>query len=240
MYLSTVEHPVFLSPHIDDVAFSVGATLLDGRFSSATVINVFSLSRSAYDDDDVDRVSVARRQEDDRFFQNVQIPVKRLFLDRVDAPLRLMISDDDVCAVAPSDKDADEVCFICSLLERLRPEHTLLIAPLALGQHVDHVVVHRAACVASCDGWRVAFYEDLPYAFDLSLDEIRKIADETSAKICRPLQPHLMLWGIRGTAKLEAICAYESQIGPTTLSRIREHARRFGTAAERLWMKAEA
>jgi len=41
---------------------------------------------------------------------------------------------------------------------------TTLYAPLTVGGHVDHQVVHRAARVLRAHGWRVVFFEDYPYA----------------------------------------------------------------------------
>jgi LmbE family N-acetylglucosaminyl deacetylase len=42
--------------------------------------------------------------------------------------------------------------------------HQVLCAPLGLGHHVDHQLVHAAARRLLARGHRVAFYEDFPYA----------------------------------------------------------------------------
>jgi hypothetical protein len=233
-----IEHAnraVLLSPHIDDVPFSLGAALMDGRFPCATIVNIFSVSRSSFDDDDVGRVTSARRIEDQRFFQNISHPIERLYLNRLDAPLRLAITDDDVCAVSPSASDEGEVNSIRRLLDAIRPGRALLIAPLALGGHVDHVVVHRAACAAALDGWRVAFYEDAPYAFDLRLENIQRVADEASAQLGCRFEPCILPCEHAGCSKEEAIGVYKSQLGPTTVFRVLGHSRRLGGVAERIW-----
>ena len=231
---------LLLSPHIDDVPFSLGAALLDRRFSAAEVVNVFSISRSANNDDDVERVTTARRNEDEQFFRTIRSSVTRHYLDRLDAPLRLSITDDDVYRVTPSMRASAEVTYIRSALDVIRPERTaLLVAPLALGTHVDHVVTHHAACDAARDGWQVAFYEDLPYASDVTLQGIQDAAEKTAAEVGVHLAPLVLHWSGAGSSKLKAIACYASQMGPTTLSRVHEHATRLGFA-ERLWCDARA
>jgi LmbE family N-acetylglucosaminyl deacetylase len=51
---------------------------------------------------------------------------------------------------------------IGQLIRRLRPEQ--ILAPLAVGNHVDHRLVRDAALMA-VDRSRLLFYEDRPYAF---------------------------------------------------------------------------
>jgi len=233
---ATSNNAVLLSPHIDDVALSLGGALLDGRFPSATVVNVFSTSRSAYDDNDVERVTATRRREDRSFFQKMQWPMRSIYLDRLDAPLRLEISDDEVCSVSSPASDAHEVVHILKAIEPLRAPHALLIAPLGLGRHVDHVLVHRAACDSTTMGWRLAFYEDAPYANDLTFEEIQLTANAASKELGGSLSPLLLPFDQAGLDKVAAITVYRSQLGPTSVARVHSHSMRFGDPAERLWI----
>ena len=227
---------ILLSPHIDDVPLSVGGCLLDGRFPFATVLNVFSISRSAYNDDDAERVTAARRLEDDRFFQLMGLPVERHYLDRLDAPIRLGITDEDVCATPLSLKDSEEIACIRKALDAIRSSDSLLVAPLGLGKHIDHLVVRRTAIAAARDGWSVAFYEDCPYAADLSFEAIQSVVDESSAELGRHLKPQIFPFGPAGHSKEGAIKVYQSQLGPTTVARVLVHSMRLGDGAERLWL----
>jgi LmbE family N-acetylglucosaminyl deacetylase len=45
-----------------------------------------------------------------------------------------------------------------------REPHLTVYAPLAAGRHVDHQIVHQAARQLLDQGYRLAFYEDYPYA----------------------------------------------------------------------------
>lgn len=227
---------VLLSPHIDDVPFALGAAMLDGHFGDSTVVNVFSVSRSSYADDSLQAVSAARRGEDDAFFSRVPSRIERVYLECLDAPVRLGITDDDVCATEPPASDSAERDIVATLAA-LRPARTLVLAPLGLGRHVDHMIVCRAACHAAADGWQVAFYEDLPYAAELSFPEILRSVNELSARIGSPLAPKILEFGELGCSKCQALADYRSQLGPTSLARIQSHAVRLGHA-ERVWIEA--
>src|SRR5690242_1996754 len=79
---------VYLSPHQDDICFSLGA--LTRRVSGGILINIFSLS--SYTDEslhlplDVHLVSKLRDREDDEFVH--QCGLAKQNLDQLDSPLR--------------------------------------------------------------------------------------------------------------------------------------------------------
>lgn len=228
---------LLLSPHIDDVAFSLGGALLDGRFTAATVMNVFTLSASSEDGDgDWRQVTAVRKREDHAFFTALSTPVAFLDLDRLDVPLRLGIPDEAVFCAHPSEPAEEEI--LASALGQVRADH--LIAPLGLGGHVDHRLVHRVARDAARGGaWSVAFYEDLPYAGALTEAAIEDVLCELSAGIGRGLRPQHLACGGAGNHKLERVAAaYRSQLGPSTLELIERHGRARAAASplgERLW-----
>ena len=143
---------VVLSPHIDDAAFSVGSMILEQRFLSVTVINVFTVSRCTVDDWEMDaeNVSSLRKAEDDRFFQPLCLGASRRYLGRLDAPLRLKIPDTQVCRMpAPAWGDIEVEQVRCSAMNLVTPD-ALLVAPLGLGGHIDHMVVRMAAGKMLC------------------------------------------------------------------------------------------
>jgi LmbE family N-acetylglucosaminyl deacetylase len=55
---------------------------------------------------------------------------------------------------------------IRGLLEEESPgqAETVLVAPLAVGNHVDHQLLHAAARALEAAGWTVLWYEDYPYS----------------------------------------------------------------------------
>lgn len=126
-----------------------------------------------------------------------------------------------------------------ALAERLRglPRCGRLLAPLTVGNHVDHQIVHRAA--ATLPQERVAYYEDFPYAAVPGAREKALGADPDAwREEVIPLTPEAL------QAKIDAIAAYKSQISTlfSTLKNLNEttHAFTAMTGGERLWWRADS
>jgi LmbE family N-acetylglucosaminyl deacetylase len=111
-----------------------------------------------------------------------------------------------------------------------------VLAPLAVGGHVDHQILRRAA--ADAFGSRLGFYEDFPYsrkqaAIEAVLDDPEAWRSEVT-----PLDRE------DKRAKLEAIAAYRSQIrplfGPRWRMRVQvaRNLRRHG--GERIWRRSQS
>lgn len=149
---------LYLSPHADDVAFSAaGQVARDVAAGAAvTLLTLFDAPDEAAFSD-----AAARHAEDDAFARAFGVTLVRgPFADaivrrpRYRAPRRLfapLAADeaplvDDVRALLQAHVDAG-----CRTL----------VAPLGVGSHVDHQIVHVAArAVVGC---QLRFYEDTPY-----------------------------------------------------------------------------
>lgn len=117
------------------------------------------------------------------------------------------------------------------------PAYGRLLAPLTVGHHVDHQIVHRAA--AALPQERIAYYEDYPYA----------AVPGALEKVVRPDDPGWRPESIALTeealrAKIAAIAAYESQVSTFFQSpaELEEMVRRFAAdrGGERIWRRLEA
>lgn len=230
---------VFLSPHDDDMAFSLGGALLDGRFGAGRLVTVFSVSNCTIDDrdDDVTEVTELRKAESKEFFGALEVDLDVLYLDRLDAPLRLGIQDDCVFDAVFPRSDEKEVEYLLAALEPMRQEEGLLFAPLGLGGHVDHVLVHKATCTLARDGWATAFYEDLPYAARIKPADIERIVKNTQSKIGGPLRVLNIESCSDATRKGRAIGVYRSQIDQPMIDEIINYGEQLGSGAiaERVW-----
>lgn len=123
---------------------------------------------------------------------------------------------------------------------------SLVLAPLAVGGHRDHVLVRRAVQAwAASDPRRLArlrFYEDYPYAEDEAAVARTVLGVLGAGAICFPwtLEPQDL------GAKIEATAAYRSQISSfwadeaAMAQALRGFAARSGArpGAERLWSAA--
>lgn len=84
----------------------------------------------------------------------------------------------------------------------------MLYAPLGVGHHVDHQVVHAAARRLQSLGQRVAFYEDYPYA------ERDGAANLTLAEVGADtwIEELVEVSALDVSAKVCALCHYQTQM----------------------------
>ncbi len=156
-----------LSPHRDDAAFSLCMALRKWTAMrlKLTVINFFTVSAYGPGSSGKDPLTVSsvRRREDRRVISIIGPLIRVREAGLLDAPLRLGIEAAAVCrAETRSLLRSEDIRAIACFIQRWA-RSGLLIAPLSLGDHVDHIAVHEAALV-SADSRRLAYFEDLPYA----------------------------------------------------------------------------
>jgi LmbE family N-acetylglucosaminyl deacetylase len=121
----------------------------------------------------------------------------------------------------------------------------VIYAPLAVGRHVDHQIVHAAARQLVSRGCRVAFYEDYPYAGQPSASEA--VLAAASASDWRLEVIHLDPADV--TAWVKAVDYYRSQLGTLFRGTEAMPSQVWGFAAsrspeaglsERIWWPPEA
>lgn len=216
---------LFVSPHLDDVAFSCGATLAALAAASWRCVLATVFTRSVADArgfalrcqtdkglaPEIDYMAL-RREEDAAFARRIG-PIETRWLDLPEAPHRGYESPAALFA-APLASDA----IVPRVAERLRglahelaPE--LVFLPQALGEHVDHVLLVRAA-VGLAPPEAIVWYRDAPYAIRHPRAEppCRAALDASGEPPAR-----LVEWAVDVDAhlatKLEACAAYGSQLG---------------------------
>ncbi|AFL88673.1 putative LmbE-like protein [Terriglobus roseus DSM 18391] len=170
-----------LSPHRDDAAFSCGLILheLLSAGHSVSIVNVCTVSRYApyasQDSHDVTRLVTALRMREDLVFIQTILRATGAKSDQVhlgdlawqDLPIRW--GTEDAHSLSPADLRQDEVQSLARSFASL-PFTDLVLAPMALGGHIDHRLVYEAARHTFSSA-RLLFYEDLPYACRMSADK---------------------------------------------------------------------
>ena len=160
---------IYLSPHYDDIAFSLGTWV--SEHPSGTLINIFT--RSAYvagrdlrtlPADEVQRISALRRNEDAAFAERHQLT--RIELGAEEPSLRGRWWKDDP---AGANDDCGQIdAPLKSLLARLTAGRgpTRLFCPAGIGGHVNHLATRTVvlALIETLQQTNVYLYEDLPYA----------------------------------------------------------------------------
>lgn len=166
---------LFISPHLDDVAFSCGGTLAKvlraGR--TAIVCTIFTASvdaprgfalRCQTDKGIVPGIDyMALRRAEDAEFARLIGGAELRHLDFREAPHRGYESAAELFA---GERDGDDVWRgIADGLKRLAREVNprIVFAPQGLGNHVDHLQTIRAVLAAGVPA-PVIWYRDTPYA----------------------------------------------------------------------------
>lgn len=210
-----------VSPHFDDGVLSCGAALAACAATGAepTVLTVFSgqpeppLSAGAVafhracglGDDD----AVRRRQEEDE----LALKVVGAASAHLGIPEALYRKDDAGNHLYPRDEDSSraglETELVARLAQLLSDEPTvraadLLLAPLAIGNHIDHRITRAAVRLLDRDPDTVAWYEDAPYVI-FPPELLQPVDDSHVDPLVCPVGPD------HWQAKLQAIDCYASQ-----------------------------
>jgi len=159
-------HVLCLSPHLDDVALSMAATVRAHvqRGQRVLIASLFTHAGPRDAGPFLRRDYPVRRAEDEAACKLMGASVIHGGL--LDAPFRSASYRDlaGICFAHEKRERADQrqaEAFVRKIVEATRP--TRVYAPLGVGEHVDHHLVHNAARkLKDAELW---FYEDRPYSF---------------------------------------------------------------------------
>lgn len=237
---------IFISPHLDDVVLSCGGTLahLAQRRAKVILVTVFTADRrlgaplsplaqqlhQAWGEENLP--FELRRQEDKRTADYLGIECR--WLDFADAIYRYPeLRNSDELFLRQFDPRADPCLeLIRDAIWQLINDHSgaVVFAPLGLGYHRDHLVVHQA--LEEISGMTSAasayyYYEDYPYAakndLHLRLAELDWEAEALTIDIADTLQERVRLIQMHASqlstvfddpARVHAeVMAYASRVG---------------------------
>ena len=159
-----------LSPHPDDAALSLGSAIAHRHWGECTVVNVFSDQRySLLSGTDIGDIL----DEDEAALR--ELGAEAIMLGLPEADVRLHRRPSELMGYRAENlaRSADSVVLplvLGALRDHLmRSAPSVVCIPLAVGGHVDHVLVREAALVLLREmayggiPSRWCFYEDLPY-----------------------------------------------------------------------------
>lgn len=213
---SAKQTALFVSPHLDDVAFSCGGTLaslsdLGWRTVLVTVFTGSVLDPTGFAlacqtdkglAPDVDYMAL-RRAEDQAFAKRIGAAEVR-WLDFFEAPHRGYESASELFGGVRKDDQVHRVVarVLAGLVDELAPN--LVFLPQGLGDHVDHLQLIRASLEVPVLITRAVWYRDLPYAIrhpdaqPTGLGALPRVALSIGSTLTR---------------KLDAVACYRTQLG---------------------------
>ena len=228
-----------LSPHRDDAIFSLSIAL--SRWSKAgvalRVVNIFTISEYAPRavSPRASSVSSIRSREDRAALSAIDQRLRVESLEWLDAPLRLQIELSAISRPETMQLQSKEEVEALARHFRKYFAQDLVLAPLGLGDHVDHRVVNEAALACSSNA-QLAFYEDLPYAAWTPESGLRAKVAELQRTMSASLAPLVIRTAACGvTRKLSSVSRYRSQITRAEGATIARYALRY-RSGERIWI----
>jgi LmbE family N-acetylglucosaminyl deacetylase len=237
--LAVMTHPpkiYILSPHIDDAAFGLALTISKCANNNipVTIINCFTVTKwtaISVQTKEVNAVSRLRKDEDEVFYKAINGNINIINLDLLDAPLR----NGYIFQEQPF--KPNELALIDEL-EQLLQMHVdgLLLCPLAIGSHIDHVIC-RAAVANLYSKLPVLFYEDLPYAQRITQQQIELHIKQLENELDVTLINHTNGLLNCTVDKEQAIRLYKSQMNDEIASEIVAHLNEL--KGERIWGEQE-
>jgi LmbE family N-acetylglucosaminyl deacetylase len=216
---------VYLSPHYDDICFSLG--IMAREIGAGTIVNIFTRSNhlanpafAARGPWTIGEVAAERDGEDERFAKACGLDRISLGLD--DPPTRGRRHRDLSFLAADRAELAEPLAQAIDGLGSGADRPLALFCPAGIGDHVNHLatlfeVVDRLTLLE--ERHRVFFYEDLPYAarFWRRQQGLRRLMGLFPGR--RAIR-HVLMLGGRGREKLDLVNLYASQHDrPPSLSR---------------------
>jgi LmbE family N-acetylglucosaminyl deacetylase len=205
-----------LSPHLDDAAFSCGGTLARLARAGCEVTLCTAFTRSVPNPTgfalacqldkglpaEADYMALRRAEDAEACARLGAIP---LWLDLPEAPHR-GYADARALFAPPLAEDGIAAPLAQAIDRLLRPAPDLVLAPQAVGGHVDHLLLVRALRGVLPPGLPVLWWTDFPYAARPHSHPARPFA-AAMAKL-----PERAVEG-DAVARLSACAAYATQIG---------------------------
>lgn len=211
---------VYLSPHLDDAVLSCGAAIAEQR-AAGDEVEIVTACAGAPDPSSplsplaldlhrrwgLDATSVTRTRRTEDLAASAVLGATPVHLEFLEAIYRLparyatfeaLFAEADPDDPLPAELE-DALCA------RLAPG-VMLHAPLAIGGHVDHRLVHDVALRLASRGHPLRFFEDVPYVLRPGELERRQ------AELSRVLTPELVVVERVMMDKIRAIRCYRSQV----------------------------
>jgi LmbE family N-acetylglucosaminyl deacetylase len=206
---------IFVSPHCDDVALSVGGMIAVNFFEMPyKIVTVFSKSiSSCIQQNNFSSVSKIREMEERKYAESIGAEIS--FLNFPDSSVR-EYKNDRFNGLENFDETSDSIFFdIYNSLSNIMAAYPKadIVCPLGIGNHIDHILILNI-CTRLCveNNRRIIYYEDLPYAALFKLKDIRMRINTLSTKFKFEIKPHKVDITNKMSYKINNLKIYKSQL----------------------------
>jgi LmbE family N-acetylglucosaminyl deacetylase len=228
--ISAYERVIILSPHMDDAAISCGGLLTRLKdYGSTLVINIFAGNPEPRDwlkGDKRGKIRRSftspqrRRMEDKRALTSINCDYVHLgFCDSIyrrDRVTRaLLYRQFKNIWQPPSKEDISAIQEVYAVVEKLCTNlgAVLVISPLGIGYHVDHLICANVGLKLMKSGLRVVFVEDFPYSVASVYPGLVDNAQSAMMRLgCEPGDRFYLRYDLQD--KVDLITYYQTQIFP--------------------------
>ena len=234
---------IYISPHLDDAILSAGGLIYD-QVHAGHEVEIWTMVCGYPSDQEASpfarelhekwgfhsiEETVRSRREENRLAAKI-VGARDVYFDFIDCIYRRgrdgnwLYTTNTFVPPHPDDEDIP-ARMTQSLLEKLKPDD-VIVCPLAIGGHTDHVIVRRAVEGLSRP---LFYYADIPYLLDNS-SALKPIKAGMKAK-------YIWISGKGLSAWQDGASAYSSQIALEFESqkKMRSAIARYGRWSFRLW-----
>jgi LmbE family N-acetylglucosaminyl deacetylase len=252
---------IFLSPHLDDVAFSCGGLLWE-QAQAGQLVQVWTIcaeepppgpvspfAQSLQDRWGVGTDSGERRRQEDRLSCSLlgatarHFPVPDCIYRREQGSGNFLYPSEESLfgPLHPAERDleAQLAGMLAEAISSKAADEVKLVCPLTLGGHVDHRLT-RAAVERIEPDWpsgRVWYYADFPYVLDDSALLVQLTRERWESQVFPISPPGLLAWQRSMAAHASQISTFWSGVSEMEAS-LRAYCER--TGGVRLWRKIVA
>lgn len=226
---------MFLSPHHDDIAFSIGGMISISYATNANyyLINIFNKTCYCLPTFKTKDINKQRNVEDNQFAK--QFGLNKLNLNLPDSSAIGHTAHSETICVPSDTRRFILTQKLNRIFKYIRPNK--LFCPLSIGGHIDHRMVKEVCLEIFSDSYRnLIFYEDLPYAYNYDANSIENIIQKTTS-----LQLHAQYINITSIwhIKAKGVLFYRSQVDKEVIGKVQGYAKRLGLNKrlfERIWL----
>lgn len=234
---------IYISPHLDDAILSAGGLIYD-QVQAGNEAEIWTMVCGYPVDQEASpfaqelhekwgfnsiQETIGSRREENRLAAQI-VGARDVYFDFIDCIYRRgrdgnwLYTTNTFVPPHPDDEDIS-VRMTQSLLERLSPDD-VIVCPLAIGGHTDHVIVRRAVENLNRP---LFYYADIPYLLDNS-SALKPIKARMQSKYQLISRKGLSAWQ-------DSAAAYRSQIALEFESqkKMRSAIARYGRWSFRLW-----